>query len=557
MMERTPIQSRPTGVPAHRAGATLVEVVAAMAIMSVLMLAMGSTIYLASKAIPTNQSPNEAITQTSQTAQQIAQELRTAVYITERSANAVAFALADRNSDGLPETVRYAWSGTASDPLTRQTNNAAAEPILDNVQQFDLSYAFTSATETYPGPPVEGAEQLLVSHDPLVTAATEIVDGNDWPGQYIDPTLPPDTLSWSVKRVTFRMRNAGILPLAGTMLVQIRPADASNHPTGVVLEQVLFLHLLLFNTFSWQQFNFSNVNGLSPSERVCLVIRDNLPPLNTQVQLDSAGGSGLLITDDAGVTWTHNGSKALQYYVYGTITQPGPDQAVTRQHLTSVRLALEAGDADTALPIETSARTANLPEVLTTVWEADFSGDPTAIDIDQDTTPDWAMNDAGAFVPATLAGGVWRIDRAMNTNPVNKFLEVTALDVRFRDTTSGTDGAGVWMNIDRTGTTHGAIYAHIKLEADNTQTLTVQTKPNTFSFQTLYTQTGLPSGFVDLTLLVDPGADTVHIKINGQESGTFSYPRYTGNNDEFIQLRRVGDGAEFDHVRIRVGGAGS
>ncbi|MBM4074622.1 MAG: hypothetical protein FJ267_03150, partial [Planctomycetes bacterium] len=67
-------------------------------------------------------------------------DLQRATGFTERTAKAVTFTVPDRDGNGRPETLRYAWSGTAGNPLTLQVNGGPVQNIALNVQQFALSY---------------------------------------------------------------------------------------------------------------------------------------------------------------------------------------------------------------------------------------------------------------------------------------------------------------------------------------------------------------------------------------------------------------------------------
>jgi hypothetical protein len=97
---------------------------------------------LAGRAVPDLETPLKAMADGYHAADGLASELFAAQTITFRSATVVEFTVADRNvpPDNIPETIRYAWSGIAGQPLTRQYNNGVAGAVLDNVYQFDLRY---------------------------------------------------------------------------------------------------------------------------------------------------------------------------------------------------------------------------------------------------------------------------------------------------------------------------------------------------------------------------------------------------------------------------------
>ena len=123
------------------AGFTLMEVVISMAVTSILFVAIGSAIVVASSAIPDKSDARAQQLAVWETVQTMAEEIETAVNFTARTASALEFSVADRSGDGVDETIRYEWSGAAGQPLTRRYNNGAAVTVVDNVQVFELAYS--------------------------------------------------------------------------------------------------------------------------------------------------------------------------------------------------------------------------------------------------------------------------------------------------------------------------------------------------------------------------------------------------------------------------------
>ena len=94
--------------PIRPRGFTLVELVIAIATSSLLMAGMMSAIFLAIRSADTNTDTSLAVSG-SLVLEDIAAELRDAVYFKQRTATAVMFAVPDRDSDGDVETIRYSW----------------------------------------------------------------------------------------------------------------------------------------------------------------------------------------------------------------------------------------------------------------------------------------------------------------------------------------------------------------------------------------------------------------------------------------------------------------
>ena len=537
---------------------TLVELVVSVLVTTILVTGLTSVLLVASRALPDESRPTDKVAQESQIADQIVSELEQALYFTERAAHAVAFTVADRNADGSPEWIRYAWANTATSPLTRQYNNGAALTVLDAVNSFDLAYDLKSTTESYTGLPIESAEVTVNSYSSVLVRKEYNIDDKHWIGQYFQPqalVVPAGRFWWRLTGVTFQAKvDAGT---DGQARVQIRVPNTDYTPSAMILEEKTLYESSLTTSYTTPSIGFDNITGLGPNDGLCLVLQYGSGGGTVlRTRYEDLGGSGRELTSDQGVSWSYATDGALYYAVLGKVCTPGPAQSVTRQYVTAVRLSLQ-GSADQSTRVDLAARTVNAPEVLSAVWEADFSTNPTALDMNADGAGDWVTHDASAFNPATLVGGVWRADRTLDSNPGNDFTAVTTLDAVFRDTVTAGGGAAIWLPVDRSGTTYGAIWVRLNLLGNGTQTMTVDTKLDAATDRRLATVPNLPSGWVKLRLLIDPSLDSVNVRVNDEDRGTYPYLRFSGDTLRSVQLYPLsGDtGVEFDCVRVRVGGS--
>jgi prepilin-type N-terminal cleavage/methylation domain-containing protein len=310
-----------------RAAYTLVEMVISMAILAILMVALASAVTIAGRAADAAKGPASRATTASETIGQIAGELRTALTFTERNAHAITFTVPDRNNDGAPETIRYAWSGIPGDPLTRTYNGSAPSTFADNVQTLDFSYLFRSVGPAPPPPTTETPEMLLASNDDFAGAGTMTdfgLSSTSWAYQYFKPALPANSLSWKVTRVLVMLRrdtNTG-----GTVTIQLRNADPTLKPVASVLQEITFAASSMSTTYNWTQVSFTAVSGLDPAAPLCVVVGmktssgkpaqcqyENAVPAQTDRWLSSSA--------DGGATWGAPINTALlRFYVYGTAT---------------------------------------------------------------------------------------------------------------------------------------------------------------------------------------------------------------------------------------------
>ena len=129
-------------------GLTLVEMLISISIISLLLGALASTVLLATKAIPDPDDPGLQALAAVRVTEHMLQELQEALNVNVATATSVEFTVADRDSDNNAETIRYAFSGTAGDPLTRQYNSGAIVNVLDNVQEFNLQYMTKTVTSS-------------------------------------------------------------------------------------------------------------------------------------------------------------------------------------------------------------------------------------------------------------------------------------------------------------------------------------------------------------------------------------------------------------------------
>lgn len=125
----------------RRRGFTLFELIASLAAASVLMIGLSSSLYIAVQAVDVSDSPSAAVLEGQAVLVDMHADLQYALTASETAANAITVTIPDRDdADTSPETIRYAWSGTVGDPLTRQFNGGVAVVVAPNVNDLKLDY---------------------------------------------------------------------------------------------------------------------------------------------------------------------------------------------------------------------------------------------------------------------------------------------------------------------------------------------------------------------------------------------------------------------------------
>ncbi len=537
---------------ARRQGHTLLEIVVAMAPASILLAGLASTLYLANRMIDAPAAVRGVLS-AEDAARRLTEDLRDATYFAERTATAATFAIPDRDGDGREELVRYWWSGRPGDPLQRTVNGGPAVVVAQDVRQFQLDYTVKVQEESLPRR-IESAEQKLAEYQGILSLANYQISATRWLGQYFHPDrflspLPASAVAWRPTQVILWVENDG--PRDGQTLVQLRRAGSDAMPTSTVLEQILYSETDAPSVYAPTSFRFQNTL-LAPNEGAWIVLA-GLQNHALYVLYDDWGGTGRVYSTDGGATWSMQGNgDSLWYQLYGTYVVDGTPQVVRRQFLTGIGVSLQVG-SDSAGRIDTRVALANAPELLAGRWLLDFDRDPTTVDANFDGQADWIASTGAAIGSGTLSGGVWRAEVPLETRPKHDFAALTTAEVRFRNTTTGGQGAVFSINADWSNGTCVPLVAALALQTDGTQSLTVSKKTGAATSVRLAKVDGLDSGFVTLRLVIDPTADLVGVWVQGVYYGLYPYTPFSpGHDDRFARIAADGSQAEFDFVAVWV-----
>lgn len=348
---------------AKRSGAfTLIELMVSLAMFSIIALVLQSALLLASRAIPDAKSAVSNQISSSRAADRLTSELSYALTVTESTANAVTFTVADRNNDGTAETIRYSWSGVAGEPLMRQYNGGTASAVLDDVREFTL--AFDKRSQKNPATYTEAGESLLYSFTGGLLNNTNSIDTDEWSGQYFVPSLPNNAVYWRITRVRYQAEKNSTDD--GKTRVQIRTATAGGLPTTTVVDQSTLVENTMSGSWAWQDTYFTGAARLDPAAGACIVFRfaggsdESCDVLAKTVSLALTSGAKLLTTSNYGSTWSANALSSMPMYVYGVSATQDPD--TYSYFLMDVRVALRSG-ADAAGRVNTAAQVFSQPQV--------------------------------------------------------------------------------------------------------------------------------------------------------------------------------------------------
>lgn len=544
-------------MPRHatrRSAYTLAEMIVSMAIMFVLMGSMATAVHLAGQALPDEESLSARTRSCADHLTILSEDLSAAIHIIEQSPHAVAVTVPDRDGNGLPEWIRYAWGGDADTPapLTRQYNGGTEATLIEDVQWVEFEYDTTSGTERYDGPYINTPEILLDSMTKVIWPKNQQITSSEWLGQYIEPRyewMTGDVTGWRITRTGFQAR--GYINKTGTSQVQIRKVDNDKKPEDDILQQVLLQESSLSDHYTWVWQDWSNMPVMSPGEGAALVIEyGGGSPTTAEVAYDPMVPEGLLVTYNGGWYWYYRPYYSLYHKLYGVITTKGPPRSVRHDFTTTVKMTFRLDDQ-----VETFRNMAcympNCPEQVVGIWEAEFEGNPAAADYNGDGLGDWVMHDGSAFNTSSLADGVWEIDGQLDSAADFNFDQLTVIDLRWRADSSGNQVV-CRLNADWSGGQYAPILAKLKKMTDGTQTLYICDRLNEMTDRILLTKAGLGSDFVQLRLLIDAGQDTINLRVNGNDCGTAEYNSINpSHSDKKISLYASGASGECDYISVR------
>lgn len=545
---------------------TLLEMVVSLTIVSILMLAMGSSILLVTRALPDGGAAADETTRRQAALDQLADELRYALHFTERTSTSIGFTVADRDGDGSPEHIRYAWAGAGS-PLTRTYNHGSANPVIDAVAAFTLTYDTKATNETYAGPLVEKDSDDLIQYidPPLPSLSNEHVSNSRSVGQWIQPVFAdPNVELYRVTSVSFPAKQpSGLLAsllgaLLGNSKIQVFAAQANGTPTGPPLASSSLANLLstLKTWQTWQTIPL-NTPKLDSSQVICLTISGDstfLAPRSMEVGVLTSGqmpGGFLVDANDTGA-WSVKDSMTMPYSLKCRVSVRQPDQSLARTHVTGVGVELTGGERGAA-PLRTGVQTVAAPQDLVAYWHTDFDADPIATDSNGDNQNDWVVR-SGSFSLGDLLGGLLGVSapQVLDSRPLHDFTQPITIDARFRSADSGAD-TSLRINADYADGRAAPLIATLH-NAGATQTLTLRNRDSD-SGEALLSLHGLDDGFVELRLLIDPTRDTVHVAVNGQPVETYRYERVPLSDPTHRVVSLISEeGSEWDRVTVRAGG---
>ena len=353
----------------HRRGFSLAEIIIGAGILAMFMVGLPLAIRMARLAVPDGKSTPSATMTASRVMELLTSDIAFATAVSSTAQydpNHLTITVPDQNGDGKSETIAYACGpapppppppGTPPSKWLTRTFNGTTVTLLDNVQEFNFTYDTLAVTGQNNN---SGPSSLLLTISSGNGLATDGVSATNWVGQYFQPVLPAGAVSWNLTSVALQVEKGlvkdkaavqiwnAVGNLPGTTVIDTSPQNASNLSAG----------------YTWQTFSFSNVNNISPSAGLFVVITSADASSSTNIEhcSNSANQGGYVSSSNGGLTWTPNPACDLMLRVNGTVNTPNAGPAGSAYYLKDVRVKLRTNQNNQSR-IMTTIRTYNQPQV--------------------------------------------------------------------------------------------------------------------------------------------------------------------------------------------------
>jgi prepilin-type N-terminal cleavage/methylation domain-containing protein len=262
-----------------RPGFTLLELSISLVVMGVILVSLGSVLVLSAKALPSSSTSGVGAVPAQAGLDRLIAEARFATKVAEATPTALTFTVADRNGDLSPETIRYAWSGTAGAPLTRQYNGGPATPVIPAVASFSLGYLKQKHTQSSQTTTTTDSGEVMFANFSgwalLATNMTGNLSTVNWSAEAftIDRvSIPSDSTRVAITKVSLKLRKPS--GVTGGCVVGIYPpssAGASTPGTTPIGTPYTVPDSALTTSFAWVDCPFTDV-VITPAQRDLIIV---------------------------------------------------------------------------------------------------------------------------------------------------------------------------------------------------------------------------------------------------------------------------------------------
>ncbi|MCG8509109.1 MAG: prepilin-type N-terminal cleavage/methylation domain-containing protein [Rhodospirillales bacterium] len=525
---------------------TLVEVLTSITLAAVLMLALTSSMMIASRAIPDADDGQVNTALAVAVLEELLSDASCATHVLSASDTSITLLLPDRNNDGHHEIIRYSWAGSAGDPVTRQVNAGANATLLETVTNLTFTLEASQTQRMLPGAYVEGAERKLSEFWSDDTSLDLRLGANAPVAQLLKPQTSGDAAYYRPTRLLIYAQQLSLL--SGTTALLNDLNDRAE--PGATLANANTGPLSPLGLLGWNTFDFDSAPWIDASTSVYLQMQTGGGAL--RLATDEGGDAVALKSSDGGATW-QPAEQTITHEMYGVELTPRASTNWTTSQYTRLRVSLTPSSADDSTVLSTAVSLPNRPPMVSDFWQATFDDDPTAQDANGDSKADWAITTGEAFDTAALSDGEWAMRQILMSYPSRALTSPATIRLRCRSDTPNVGGPVLWISTGGNGSNPGVIGVHVASDDDATQYVELRTIDDDNAMSALVPAFKAGDGTVDLTLRIRPIPRTVHLVINGKDVGTFQYNRMNGDlGYRGTLLFPDGEGAVVDELSVQV-----
>jgi hypothetical protein len=366
---------------AQRRGMTLVEIVVAASLASLLAGGLVSALVLTGRALPGANRPTDVLARDAAALDKLSADLFGASAIVDHTAHRVEFNVADRDNDGNPEVLCYEWSGVVGDPLLFTYNGKAATMLIDSVADFALDYTVTvRSSTTQQTVTTDSGEVTLASFSGWAGVTGSTVTGyllgaNSWPAEYLKITtaMPNNLVRLEITKVTLLLKDSSATAenLTCTLYATAVAGGPLPNLTRVYGTPSVRSDSGLTASYAPISFGFTDVSFTTPITELVFGIRGSAglgirAQYVTNASAPSNDTQTMLWTTDNGSTWQPAASSRnrndMYYTVSGRIyTSTTQDVTVDTYFVAGVSAALRSTNGTTTA--FTLVQALNTPQV--------------------------------------------------------------------------------------------------------------------------------------------------------------------------------------------------
>ncbi len=353
----------------RRSGVTMLELMITLPSATVLIGAMAMCITIMMRAKSQDDSLFRSTYDLSNAATQIASDIESAVSHVSSSTTHMEFVVPDRNSDGLPEQMRYEWGGTTganANKILWKYNQGPLSVLFDDVGTFELQKSTVLAPVSVPNHLRSDVAVLKsINAFPSGVFREQVINSSNSIGQYFIPDVPGTGIKWDLGSIRILVRAADA-NLDGTLRIRVNASNTTTKlPIAPILAEVKIAESRLGTDYQWLDIPIAPISWQAQGVPLCITVGYGGGTGDVARIQFVENGTGMpanatLVTSiDGGTTWVaSNGARGLRFYAYGLYD----GYAGQRSFLSSVDLKL-GSSRRTTQKIETSVRLPASPEI--------------------------------------------------------------------------------------------------------------------------------------------------------------------------------------------------